>query len=469
MPPDIPPEVYAWLMANMQSLPEWSKSSGYEPMDLSSQSKGLNFQQDFQNFLFDPQFAMQAGPTAYDPYSMQMAMQEYQPAMTAGEDKLVNVIQRSPASPEALVAMALLGVDKNLQPVAPPMDARSAVQQAKAAWEAAGNKDWPEPDSKGNDSMASFAQSSWDALMSDTPQQGTNDPFTKAGFTSPDARFDEQLFDPSGRVAGMEAKTKAAQSKAEAASRAEQDFFTARAVRGKMDEGLDLFGGRSTKTGSLADAATSGGAQRRAVDLAEPLYGSGVGQAISGTGGSLSVGPQGKPMSIIEAVMRARVGDAGTAAAGDSRGFDIAQAMTGGMPYKGLDAAQAIAGSAPTQDKPLDAVGAASLPSRIVDGAVGMGADGFTRPNNMIAPFWASPLTNVVHALNPFNGGRLVANANIEASAAKTRAAALENASGLERAKLDAKIRSTTDVHGSPFLMQLAQRQQQARQLGLIP
>lgn len=210
---NIPPELIAQILSGQTALPTYSaKAQGYLPPDAAWQAKNLNFMQDAQKSLWDPQFASMAGPAAYDANALQQALMEYQAPVTAGSDYLKNIVAKSPGTPRAFVAQGILD----------GLDPERALVQAQQVSKAQGFE-WP-TDAKTkatSKDMMDFAQTAWEKAMTDTPGQGTNDPYAKAGFTDPSARFTPEMMN--SKLPKLDEHAKAAWLAKQAADRQAAD------------------------------------------------------------------------------------------------------------------------------------------------------------------------------------------------------------------------------------------------------
>lgn len=215
MPPidwsTVTPEMIQQLVGQGAALPTYSASKkAYLPWDSGDQKAALSLANGLQDWMFDPRNAQLAGEGAYNSNAMQLAMQQYAPAVTAGQDYLNNIMSKSQGSPQAVVAELLL---QGLSP-------QEALIEGRRQIESGGGK-WPsDPMDAGVDDkrIVDFANSAWEKYMADSPQQGTNDPYARAAFSDPSMRFTPMMMDKSlgGKLDRADA-SKAAMEKAQAA------------------------------------------------------------------------------------------------------------------------------------------------------------------------------------------------------------------------------------------------------------
>lgn len=181
MPPDIPPELIQWFLQQQAALPKWSVGEqAYQPMDLGAQQGALNFNQDYTSWLFDPRMAAMAGPGAYDPVAMQMAMQQYDPGSNEGEQYLSKIATKNIGSPEAIIATAI-------------MEGKTPDEAVSFALE---NLDLDPNDPAVAEKYGKTASTYFDKYMSDRSPTGTNDPFARAGLSQPTMQFTPEMFAP---------------------------------------------------------------------------------------------------------------------------------------------------------------------------------------------------------------------------------------------------------------------------------
>ena len=480
MPPNIPPELLQQLLQQMMAQGEYSTSKGWSPMHQVTQAQALNLQQDMMTTLFDPRFAMMIGEGAYDPNAMALAMQQYDAGSNEGQTFLQNVLTKSPDSPRALIAKALM---KGYDPT-------TAVAEARAAWEANG-MDWPKVTDKDgmevdDPSITQFAQDGWTQLMSDRAATGTNDPFTAAGFTDPTARFTPQMFSDlvdaeTGRTKMdvLNEQAKATRLAMHQANTKEQDYFKSFDPTGVHDmidmvRGLDLPTVAPRSIGEIGGALTP---QRK--DVA----GSGRNLTADPSKGKSSadrVADGDNPMipSWKEGPSRAEQA-AGAVADPRIKAEFIAQAVGAADPKAAGLLPSIIAQPSKAQGM-ADVAGASPFdipwlrPQPQVP--AGPNAPGYgTRPSTFAALGAMDPKERAVRdALGGISGifgakPKAASNPNIDAGKARIKATTTASDSALEAMKARAQAQAVTSMYGSPYMMQMAQRQAALRQLGVLP